>query len=134
MNKAILNYEDIKYDLELEIFGISFGINISKNYYEKLINLQNEINNSDGSFELIERAIDDILGQGSFKKISEKYLDDIGKEMGIETINKILVFLTNEFVKYFERVSKQNLNRSQRRTQYRNNRNSRGYRRNDYRR
>lgn len=134
MNKAIFSYEDIKSDVELEIFGLDFEINFSEEFYKRLKDLEKNIDSKEKDYNLIRECVDNILGQGSFDKIKEKYLKDKGIEMGIEIIQRIFIFLVNESKKYFKRYN--NYNNFNNR--YKNNnvkyKNNRGYRRNDYRR
>ena len=134
---ASLGYEQLNNDIELEIFGLKFGIGLSENYLKKIKDLKYEDEDS------IKEMIDSLLGNGSYDKISEKYKKDQGKEIDEFVWLKVALFIkqqfdefTNNYQSEFDKIQvSRPVNRSQRRNNrynrnYNNGRyNNRGYRR-----
>lgn len=127
---AKFGYEELSKDLELEIFGLKFGIGISEDYLKKISNIEY---NDDGS---IRTVIDSLLGEDAFNKISEKYKKDQEKEIDEFVWVKVVLFIKQEFEKFMnsyqenfkdEKNNFRQMNREQRRSnRYRKNYN-RGY-------
>lgn len=113
---ASLGYEELDKDIEVEIFGLKFGIGFNNNYLNNVRNLKYIVRNGQGN---IKECIDTILGNGSFDKIKDKYEKDQGKEIDDFIWAKVALFLREQFEKY----NKENKN-----TYYNS-----GYRRNYYR-
>lgn len=127
---AKFGYEELSKDLELEIFGLKFGIGISEDYLKKISNIEYH---DDGS---IRNVIDSLLGEDAFNKISEKYKKDQEKEIDEFVWVKVVLFIKQEFEKFMnsyqenfkdEKNNFRQINREQRRSnRYRKNYN-RGY-------
>ena len=92
---ASLGYEELNKDIEVEIFGLKFGIGLDKVYLDKI----KELKYADGN-ESIEKCIDIILGKGAYQKIKERYEKDQGKEIDDFIWTKVAVFLKEQFEKY----------------------------------
>lgn len=123
-----LGYEDLSKDIELEIFGLKFGIGLNEEYIKKLRNVEYKDENS------VKDMIDTLLGTGSFEKIRDKFYKDQGKEIDEFVWVKVVLFIKQEFEKFsnrygdnFKVTQRRPVNREQRRyDRYRNNYN-RGY-------
>lgn len=131
---ASLGYEELNKDLELEIFGLKFGIGLNESYLKDLSKIEYENEDS------IKTVIDALLGEGSYEKIREKFKKDQGKEIDEFVWVKIILFVKQEFEIFmnsykdnFTNIESQKriLNREQRRSnRYRRNYNRRyNYRR-----
>ena len=126
-NKVLkFGYEELNNDLELDIFGIRFNIGIDENYLNKLKNFQNEVGKyGEDDYKLIEDFINELLGEGSYKKISEKYKKDLGKDIDAFVWVKVVLFIKNEMDKYFKNYGDEL--RVQNRASRRNNKYNRNY-------
>jgi hypothetical protein len=122
LNKAILNYEDVEKDLELEIFGITFSVDFNKEYIEELKKL-NMDEAGDDEFAKLRLLLDKILGDGSYKKIEDKYKSDNKKDMGLGVIVKIYTFIFDQYAKAVANIKNPNF-MSYNKDDYRNNRNN----------
>ena len=113
---ASLNYEELDKDLELEIFGLKFGIGLNESYLKDLSKIKYEDDNS------IKDVIDALLGNGSYEKIKDKFRKDRGKEIDEFVWVKVVLFIKQEFEKYmnsYQDKFKENnfpINREQRRS------------------
>lgn len=127
-----LGYEELDSDLELEIFGIKFNLEINSEYLEKLKELQYTANSNDDK-QMIKDVINGILGFGAYDKIRDKYKADRGKDIDEFVWLKVAMFVKKELENYLDnygnefKVSRP-MNRNERR--YNNRRyNNRRYRR-----
>lgn len=122
---ASLGYEELNKDLELEIFGLKFGIGLNEGYLKDLSKIEYENEDS------IKTVIDALLGNGSYEKIREKFKKDQGKEIDEFVWVKIILFVKQEF-EIFMNSYKDNFTNieSQKRTLNREQRRSNRYRRN----
>ena len=126
---ASLGYEELNKDIEVEIFGLKFGIGLDRVYLDKVKELQYV----DGK-ESIEKCIDIILGKGSYQKIKEKYEKDQGKEIDDFIWTKVAVFLKEQFEKYARTYVPQNFRNYRPRNYSRRNYRKNYQSRNNYRR
>lgn len=136
--KYSFGYEDTDKKIEIEIYGIIFEIK-SLDSIKKI----NDIDKND--IEIIEEQIEEILGEGSVKRINDKRCSDgyqkidlkvglgilgcifevYAKSLTEDTIGKAQKTI-NEVNKKIEQITPQNMNRQERRNNQRNY--NRGYR------
>lgn len=122
---ANLGYEELNKDLELEIFGLKFGIGLNESYLKDLSKIEYENEDS------IKTVIDALLGEGSYEKIREKFKKDQGKEIDEFVWVKIILFVKQEFERFMNSYEDNFTNvESQKRTLNREQRRSNRYRRN----
>lgn len=98
---ASLGYEELNKDIEVDIFGIKFGIGLDNKYLEELRKLQYLKNDK----EELKKGIDVILGTGAYDKISNKYREDLGKEIDEFVWIKVIFFLKEQFDKFVKNYS-----------------------------
>lgn len=131
MNNKTLNYEDVNQSLELEIFGLKFDLVIDEDYMKKMLKLDNNLKNENED-EIIKECIDEILGQGSYLKIKEKYKKDLNKEIDVMAWTQVITFIATNLHEYFEKIEQKsnkirninrnnNFNRNNRRNNFKNN-------------
>lgn len=122
-------YEDLKKDLELEIFGLKFEIGVDISYLKKISDYK-IINPEEVNDKLMEKFINDVLGENAYSEISEKYYKDKGIEIDLLVWTKVIYFVQNELENYLNRKENATPNRNFNRRERRNNR----YNKNRYRR
>lgn len=105
MNKASFSYESLEDDIELEIFGIKFIINLNDEYLSKLKNIEEELDSNDSDDKLMEEGINLILGDDAYKKIKEKYEKDLNKEINYYVWLKIISFIGDQISLFFKKVA-----------------------------
>ena len=105
MNKASFSYESLEDDIELEIFGIKFVINLNDEYLNKLKNIEKELDSNDSDDKLMEEGINLILGNDAYVKIKEKYEKDLNKEINYYVWLKIIKFIGEQITLYFKKIA-----------------------------
>lgn len=135
-NKAVFSYEDLNKskDLELEIFGLKFGINVDKDYLERLRNIERDLGNETNDEKIIEECVNKVLGNNAYIDIKTKYKSDLNKDIDEFVWLKVFYFIGQKIQEYFNnfesKYENNNMNRYQRRHINRsNNYRGRNYRR-----
>ena len=133
-NKVSLSYEDLKSDIEVEIFGLRYGIKIDDKFSEKCEELE-KMEDSIKDDEAIKKSIDTLLGEHAYDEISEKYRRDLGKDIDEFVWLKVVYTCVDAIHSYSNGdMLINNLNREQRRYNNRNRRyNNRNRRYRNYR-
>lgn len=132
-NKNVLSYEDVNQSLELEIFGLKFDLIVDESYMKRLMNLNGDLKNAN-ELEVIEQSIDEILGEGSYSKIKDKYKKDMKKDIDVMAWTQVITFIALKLSEYFNEIEEKsnkikninrynNNNRSSRRNNYKNRNN-----------
>ena len=132
-NKNVLSYEDVNQSLELEIFGLKFDLTVDESYMKRLMNLDGDLKNAN-ELEVIEQSIDEILGEGSYSKIKDKYKKDMKKDIDVMAWTQVITFIALQLSEYFDKIEEKsnklkninrynNNNRSSRRNNYKNRNN-----------
>ena len=97
-----LSYKDIKREIEVKIFDLEFKIS---NKIEK-INTEEIQKQAETDEKIIEKIIDDILGENATKKINEKLVQDGYEVMSLDeqtqVLNWIIIQYTEEVLKPVE--------------------------------
>ena len=106
-NKIVrFGYEDLKKDLELEIFGLKFNIGVNESYLKKISEFQAKASNyKDNDYKLVEDFMDELLGAGAYKQISDKYEQDQGVKIDVFVWVKVVMFIYNELQRYFDKYN-----------------------------
>lgn len=104
MNKASFSYESLEDDIELEIFGIRFVININEDYLRKLKDIENELDDNDSDEKTMEKGINLILGKDAYAKIKEKYEKDLNKSINNYVWLKVIKFVGDQITLFFKKV------------------------------
>lgn len=88
-----LSYKDTERKIEVVIYGLEFEIS---NKIEKL----NEVEISEKAKtddKIIEKVIDDILGEGAVKKINEQRVKDGYEAMNLDVQTQVLNWIINQY-------------------------------------
>lgn len=88
-----LSYKDTEREIEVKIFDLEFKIN---NIIEK-INVEEIQKEAETNDKVIEKIIDDILGEGAVKKINEKRISDGYKEMSLDVQTQVLNWIIRQY-------------------------------------
>ncbi len=94
-----LSYKDIKREIEVKIFDLEFKIS---NKIEK-INTEKMQKQAETDEKIIEKTIDDILGENATKKINEKLVQDGYEVMSLDEQTQVLNWI---IIQYAEEVLK----------------------------
>ena len=132
-NKNVLSYEDVNQSLELEIFGLKFDLTVDESYMKRLMKLDGDLKNAN-ELEVIEQSVDEILGEGSYSKIKDKYKKDTKKDIDVMAWTQVITFIALQLSEYFNKIEEKsnkikninrynNNNRSSRRNNYKNRNN-----------
>ena len=104
-NRMSFGYQDTDKKIEIELYGLVFEIkNLSNDKIEELRNVNSDLS-------VIERQIEDILGDGSVEKINNKRIADGYDKMTLEVEVNILGCIFETYAKAMtnstiDRVSK----------------------------
>ena len=97
-----LSYKDTEREIEVKIFDLEFKIS---NKIEK-INTEEIQKQAETDEKIIEKIIDDILGENATKKINEKLVQDGYEVMSLDeqtqVLNWIIIQYTEEVLKPVE--------------------------------
>lgn len=127
-NKESLTYSDVEKKLELDIFGIKYNIDVT----DKMLKEFEEMSKSnEDDVELGKKAIDMVLGEGQYELLKNKYETDTKKEFGVLVLTKIIFYMAGRIEDFYK---DENDMVSKYQEQYKNRRNNRFNRRNNYRR
>ena len=129
-NKVSLSYEDLEKDLEVEIFGLKFGIKMDEEYLRKCEDFEKNVEGLN-DIEVAKKSIDTLLGEDAYRKIKNKYEKDTGKEIDDMVWIKVIYTVVGAVQAYTSGdlfTDNKPMNRTQRRY------NSRRYDRRNYRR
>lgn len=123
-----LSYKDTEREIEVKIFDLEFKIN---NIIEK-INVEEIQKEAETNDKVIEKIIDDILGEGAVKKINEKRISDGYKEMSLDVQTQVLNWIIRQYTSEVLSPINQTINEMQ--AYNRNNKRNRFNNRDRYRR
>lgn len=98
-NKFKLTYEELEKDIELEIFGLNYNICVNRDYLQKIEEISN-INTNDNE-QVIKTAVCFLLGNNAYQEIKDKYKKDQGKEIDEFVWVKVVLFVRNQIVDFF---------------------------------
>ena len=88
-----LSYKDTEREIEVKIFDLEFKIS---NKIEK-INTEEIQKQAETDEKIIEKIIDDILGENTTKKINEKRVQDGYEEMSIDVQTQVLNWIIRQY-------------------------------------
>ena len=88
-----LSYKDIKREIEVKIFDLEFKIS---NKIEK-INTEEIQKQAETDEKIIEKIIDDILGENATKKINEKRVQDGYEVMSLDVQTQVLNWIIRQY-------------------------------------
>lgn len=88
------SYADVYKKIEVEIFGLNFEINKEKIENQDI----NNINEKDE--DVIEKIIEEIIGEGSIEKLNNKATSDGYARMTLAEKTKVLTFLYITYMKF----------------------------------
>ncbi len=94
-----LSYKDTEREIEVKIFDLEFKIS---NKIEK-INTEKMQKQAETDEKIIEKTIDDILGENATKKINEKLVQDGYEVMSLDEQTQVLNWI---IIQYAEEVLK----------------------------
>ena len=121
-----LSYKDTEREIELKIYGLNFKIN---NKIEKL-NIDEIKEKAESDDKVIEKAIEEILGDGAIQKINEQRIKDGYKEMNLDVQTQVFNFIiktymdvvlapVNETMNYMENYGRKHKNNRYNKNRYR---------------
>lgn len=88
-----LSYKDTEREIEVKIFDLKFKIS---NKIEK-INTEEIQKQAETDEKIIEKIIDDILGENATKKINEKRVQDGYKVMSLDVQTQVLNWIIRQY-------------------------------------
>lgn len=88
-----LSYKDTEREIEVKIFDLEFKIS---NKIEK-INTEEIQKQAETDEKIIEKIIDDILGENATKKINEKRVQDGYEVMSLDVQTQVLTWIIRQY-------------------------------------
>lgn len=120
-----LSYNDTEREIEIKIYGLNFKIS---DKIEKL-NTEEIQKQAETDEKIIEKVIDDILGENATQKINEQRVKDGHDEMNLNVQTQVLNWIIQQYTDEVLEPINKTVNRIQNRNYRRNGKYNNRYRR-----
>lgn len=120
-----LSYNDTEREIEIKIYGLNFKIS---DKIEKL-NTEEIQKQAETDEKIIEKVIDDILGENATQKINEQRAKDGYDEMNLNVQTQVLNWIVQQYTDEVLEPINKTVNRIQNRNYRRNGKYNNRYRR-----
>ena len=120
-----LSYNDTEREIEVKIYGLNFKIS---DKIEKL-NTEEIQKQAETDEKIIEKVIDDILGENATQKINEQRVKDGYDEMNLNVQTQVLNWIVQQYTDEVLEPINKTVNRIQNRNYRRNGKYNNRYRR-----
>lgn len=120
-----LSYNDTEREIEIKIYGLNFKIS---DKIEKL-NTEEIQKQAETDEKIIEKVIDDILGENATQKINEQRVKDGYDEMNLNVQTQVLNWIVQQYTDEVLEPINKTVNRIQNRNYRRNGKYNNRYRR-----